>query len=385
GITMYYYDSVINSIEEELYIPYTRSYYMLKQDIDCLSYVNTRDVFYLMLNGTVYNINLESKKVETVVTGLDESRFVASGDNSVIAWQTGTELSQYQTIELFALNALVPTEITADAGSIIIPLGFMNQDFIYGIARTGDISKDASGSTIVPMYELRIQSVTGEVLMEYEQNGLYILDTDITDNMISLNRAYKNEETGEYIEASQDQIMNNQSEEETENIYTSVVTDEMETTYQTVLAKEPSSDTMKLLTPKEVIFEGSRAITLDEEDTVERYYVYVMGRIAGVYTDPAKAVNAAEEVFGVVVDKNDDYIWESGSRKEKTQLENIEEVQADEEHTSAEICLDAMMKYDGVYENIPALSGSDTVLSMLENNMDATVLDMTGCSLSAVL
>jgi len=385
GVAMYYYDSVINSVEEELYIPYKKSYNMLKQDIDCLSYVNTRGRFYLMLDGTVYSINMESKKVETIETGLNENRFVASKDNSMIAWQTGKELSEFQTLHLFDLNALVPVEITADAGSIIVPLGFMGQDFIYGAARTDDITTDASGRTVVPMYALRIQNIAGELLKEYRQDNIYILDVEITDNMIVLNRVSKNEETGFYEAATKDQIMNNQPQEATKNAYTSVVTEEMETTYQTVLAKAPSSDTIKLLTPREVIFEGSRALALDVEDTVSRYYVYVMGDIAGIYADAAEAVNRASEVFGVVVNKKCAYIWESGNRKTKTQLEGVEEVQADEGLSSTAICLDTMLKQEEVFKDTAVLLNENTVLSVLENNMEAAVLDLTGCPLNSVL
>ncbi len=385
GIAMYYYDSVINSIEEELYIPYKKSYNMLKQDIDCLSYVNSRGLFYLMLDGTVYSINMESKRAEGIETGLDENRFVTSKDNSIIAWQTGKELSEYKTISLFALNALVPVEITADEGGIIVPLGFMGQDFIYGAARMSDITTDASGRTIVPMYALRIQNIAGELLKEYRQDNIYILDVEITDKMIALNRVSKNEETGGYEAISEDQIMNNQPQEVTKNAYTSVVTDEMETTWQTVLAKTTSSDTIKLLTPREVIFEGSRALTLDVEDTVNRYYVYVMGDIAEIFADAADAVNRASEVFGVVINKNCSYIWESGNRKTKTQLEGIEEMQADESTSSTAICLDAMLKQEEIFKDTAALLNENTVLSVLENNLEATVLDLTGSSLNAVL
>ncbi len=385
GVAMYYYDSVINSVEEELYIPYEKSYNMLKQDIDCLSYVNTRGRFYLMLDGTVYSINMESRRVEAVETGLDENRFASSKDNSMIAWQTGKELQEFQTIHLFSLDALVPVEINADEGGMIVPLGFMGQDFIYGAARMSDVTTDASGRTLVPMYALRIQNIEGKLLKEYQQNNIYILDVKITENMIILNRISRNEETGEYEEALEDQIMNNQPQEATKNVYTSVVTDEMETTWQTVLAKTPSSDTIKLLTPREVIFEGSRALALDVEDTVNRYYVYVMGEIAEIYVDAAQAVNHASEVFGVVVNKNCSYIWESGNRKTKIQLEKVEEKQATEELSSTAICLDTMLKQEEVFKDTAALLNENTVLSVLENNMEAVVLDLTGCPLNAVL
>ncbi len=385
GIAMYYYDSVINSIEEELYIPYKKSYNMLKQDIDCLSYMNLRGLFYLMLDGTVYSVNLESRKVETVATGLDENRFVTSQDNSMIAWQTGMELSDYKNIQLFSLDSLVPVNIEAETGSVIIPLGFIEKDFIYGVARNNDIMRDTAGLLTVPMYALRIQNIAGEILKEYKQDNVYIQNVNITENMIELERLSKNEETEAYEVIEPDQIMNNEAIETGGNLYKPVVTEEMETTYQTILAKTPSSDTAKLLTPKEVIFEGSRAISLDEEDVINRYYVYVMGQINSVYTDAAEAVSKAEQLFGVVVNKGCAYIWESGNRKTKTQLDNIEEIQMTEGTTSVAVCLDVMMRHEEVFKDTEELLSRNTVLSAMEDNLDANVLDLTGCSLQSVL
>ena len=54
GVVVYNYNSMTNTVEEKIYIPYQKSYELLKNDISRLSYVNRVNVYYFMLNGCVY-------------------------------------------------------------------------------------------------------------------------------------------------------------------------------------------------------------------------------------------------------------------------------------------------------------------------------------------
>lgn len=381
GACIYSYDGGLNTVEEEMFFPYTKSFQMLKQDMTALSYINNRNIFYMLMDGSVYRINMESKKIEVIASNLDDNRFVSSEDNSMIAWQEDGS----DAIQLFSLNTASPVVITSDPGETIVPLGFMDSDLIYGCARLSEVTTDMSGSTVVPMYAVLIRNITDGILKEYRQDGVYMLGIEVEDNMITLDRAVYNVELGYYVETEPDQIMNNQSAHETKNKYTSVVTEEMETTYQTVLAKEPANNTLKKLSPKHVIFEGSRDIELEAEDDRERYYVYVMGAIVGIYADPAEAINRAAESFGVVVDRKDSYIWQSGNRYLAKQIKGLETNGVDGMRTSTACCVDEVLKLQGIYLDARTMMQGRTVLSVLKENLpDEMVLDLTGCSLDAV-
>ncbi|MBQ7582565.1 MAG: hypothetical protein IJU25_07065 [Lachnospiraceae bacterium] len=380
GACIYYYDGAVNTVEEEMFFPYTKSPQMLSLDMQALSYINKRNVLYMLMDGSVYRINMETRKIDVVETGLDDNRFVSSRDNSMIAWQVDRD-----QIEFFSLNAAEPVTLTADAGEYIIPLGFMDSDLIYGKARIAEITTDKSGSTVVPMYAIEIRNINDGILKEYRQDGIYTTDVTVEDNMITLSRVRWNAEIGFFEDVEDDQIMNNQSEHATKNQYTSVVTEEMETTYQTVLAKAPESNTVKKLSPKQVIFEGSRDVELTEEDNRERFYVYVMGDIVGVYADPADAIKRAEPSFGVVVDKRDSYIWQGGNRYLSKLIKGIEPQPSDALRSTTACCVDEMLKLNGVYLDARTILNGKTVIGVLNENLpDATVVDLAGCSLDAV-
>lgn len=423
GVAKYYYDYALNTIEEKFFLPYTKSYQLLEQEIESLSYINERGDFYVLLDGTIYSISDENNEVNIIQKGITEGRFVSSIDGSVIAWQPGETLSEYNEIKLLDLNWTSSSSILADNDCIIIPLGFMDHDIVYGVSRTSDFTTDETGRTVTPMYTVRIQDKNGNILKEYEYTNIYVTNVDILENQINLERMTRDSETGEYIKIEQDQIMNNELVSTMQNVYSSVVTDETETTYQTILRKDPATKTPKLVNPKEVLFEDSRDIVLADTDVLNRYYIYAKNDVAAVYTDASDAVMLARDVAGVVVNKNGSYIWESENRKSSTQITKIEVptlqvsgISSEEGDTSADeevyyeeelqdvfdsdevyaegsrtqkiygLCLAAMLQGQDVYKDTVKMAGEMSITDILKENLEGMdILDLTGCDLSDVL
>lgn len=387
GAAVYYYDSAINSIEERIYIPYTKSYELLKQDIECLSFVNAKNEFYLMMDVTIYCIDLVEQTYEEVVTGLTENRFVVADDESIVAWQIGDNIYSSDTIILNDLRRNKITEVTTDSGQTVVPLGFVDEDFIYGIARRSDIARDSMGRTVLPMYSVCIQDAEGNILKEYEQPNIFVTQIEINDNVINLERLQKSSDTGNYTIIANDQIMNNLLETSGKNVIKEVVTAARETILQVTLTRETSYKPSKLLTPKQVLYEGNHSLYFEDDSVkLSRYYVYAHGEIAGVYSEAAEAIIEAGEVSGVVVDDQCAYVWQKGNRASSTRIESIGEAMVTEEKNSLAVCLDAMLANAEVFKNTETLlAEGKTAIEILNENMDVRVLELTGCSLDAVL
>ena len=147
------------------------------------------------------------------------------------------------------------------------------------------------------------------------------------------------------------------------------------------------SKTIKILTPKEVVFEGGREITLTPESEIERYYVYGPEGVEAIYSAPGKAVMLAYEIGGVVTNDSGECIWLKGNRVTRNQIMAIKGEAATEERSSLAVCLDTMLKLEGIIRNSDYLLGQgQTVIEILEENLpDAQVLDLGGCTLDAVL
>ena len=70
-------------------------------------------------------------------------------------------------------------------------LGKIDENIIYGVAKTADIIKNADGTSTIPMYKVAIIDFDGNVLKEYEKEGIYITDASVSGNVITLNRVQK--------------------------------------------------------------------------------------------------------------------------------------------------------------------------------------------------
>ena len=238
------------------------------------------------------------------------------------------------------------------------------------------------------MYCVRIQSENGSVLKTYRKDGVYVTDSTIEENQITLSRVIWNEESGTYEETEDDQIMSNEQLQEGTNKIEEVVTENYETIAQIVVKNEIDAKSLKRLTPREVLFEGNHDVTLSELETTEaRYYVYGKNGIERIDSNPGKAVALAYTMSGVVVDDVGRYIWRRESRSARNQIMAITEDEMSETRSSLAVCLDTILKFEGVSRDTQRLlDRGSTVFTILGSDLqDSTVLDLTGCSLDAVL
>lgn len=387
GIAVYHFSGPLNTVEELAYIPSDSSFEVLQAEIDQLSYINKSGIFFFIHEGTVYAVNLENRTCEVMIAGLTEGSFKVSDSNRMLVWQTGRERHESKKLILMNLNTKEKTEIDAGAGEYIAPLGFMGEDLIYGLAKSDDIVHENTGSILFPMYYIKIQNESGEVLKSYKQSDTYVVGSEIQGNQINLYRV-KKEESGSYVEIANDQIINTKIETVGNNMIETVATQEYQKIVQIAVKSAIDTKALKRLTPKEVLFEGDREIVLKEkEDDVMRYYVYSKDGISGIFTDEGNAVNLAYELSGIVVNEKGDYVWIRGNRSLKNQIMAIKEAGITEEKNSLAVCLDTILQYEGVMRNSEyLLSRGENILDIMRSNLeDVRVLDLTGCSLDAIL
>lgn len=386
GLRIYYYNSAVNTIEEELYIPYEKTYQILKSEVEQLVYLSRENYLYLKLDEAVYEINLTEKTYSRIAEAAQDGSMKVSENNKMVVWQTGSSLYEAEELVLMDLAGRERVTIPAGRGEYIMPLGFMEEDLVYGLARKEDIYVDSAGRTTFPMYMLCICSSDGKTLKTYRQEDIFISSCTMQNNQITLNRLVKTE-SGAYAETTQDYIMNSNETADGKNIVGAVITESYGKYIQITVRKEIDEKSLQVVTPREVLYEGSRELVPDGGVAEERFYVYGPEGIAGVYDEPAKAVLLADSVAGIVMNDSGDYVWMRGNRAARNQIMAIEAVAADEENSSLAICLDAMLQLEGVFVNSEyLLARGKTVYDILDENLvEAQILDLKGCSPEAVL
>ncbi len=287
GIQIISYDNSLNTIEEEVYIPYSKSYAVLKDEMEQLLYRNRQQHVYFFLENGVYDVDLENRSAEQLVSIRQDDSLQVSENHEIIVWQEGDDINHSNQLNVRNLNTGEQTVIRAEDGEAIRPLGFMGEDIIYGVARESDIRTENSGQIFYPMYKVCISNSSGDNLKEYGQDGIYIVDCAIEGNQITLSRIQRSE-NGSYQEILDDQIMNNVEEEPGQNKVVTADIDIYERYVQIQTKTTIDTRTIKVLNPKEVVFEGGRELTLDAVSEVSRYYVYNAYGVQGIYSAPGK-------------------------------------------------------------------------------------------------
>lgn len=389
GIAVYFYNGAMNTIEEEAFIPYDKSFAVLKSDMEQLTYLNSNNELFLYLNGSIFCIKLEENSYEAVVENLPQGSLKVSESNRMVVWPEGDDLSKSRSLALMNLNNRSISKVEAGNGNFIRPLGFMEEDLIYGLVKASDIYTDNVGSVIMPMFCVNICSGSNNsITMNYQKPDTYVLDISIESNQINLERVSKGAVSGNYIPAADDQIMSNEIELSGENAVEVAVTGNLEKLVQIAVKGTINTKSLKFLTPKEVMYEGGHEIHLNyPKQDGNKYYVYGSDGIDRVYSNVAEAVNYAESTSGTVINESGNYIWVRGNRAVRNQITKVEAGTADEENSSLAICLNSMLAAEGITRNSQYfLDQGETALSILQEQLpDAEILDLSGCSLDAVL
>jgi len=413
GIEVCYYNSLTNTIEEQIFIAYDKSPQILMADVERFAYVNKHNELFAFIDGSICRINIDTKSYAVIVSSLNEENFYVSENNQMIVWQ-----EEPDCLMLMNLNTEEIMEIRAEEGECSRAIGFMNDDIVYGIANEQDVSLDRLGTSIFPMKKLLIQSADGTILKTYENENIYVMDGEIKDNQLNLIRvegirevledeeedvpgdAEESESQGleentkeklgmlvELVPVIDDQITSNAEVEEGTNKKVSVVTDLYETIQQIELKKEIDTRGIKFLTPKIVLFEGGRRLEMEEEFVPTRYVVYAKGVVSGIYSNSSDAVNFAYSNVGTVVDYYGNEIYKRGETVERNQIMAIEEAKVTQEKDSMAVCLDTMLQFEGISRNTEyMLAQGQNAQEILKNNLkEYDILNLTGCPMDVAL
>lgn len=385
GIQVCYYSSTMNVTEELAFLPYTKSADILAAEMENLSFANGKNDLYLMLDGNIYRVGLEDLSSEIVARGLDEDGYRVSEDGSMLVWEEIGQGDFARSLVLMNLNSGESVAIEAGDGNFIRPLGFMGEDLIYGVARQEDIREDDLGYTVFPMFRVEIRDFNGEIFKTWQQDGYYITGCAIEGNQINLERV--SAASGELAEAGAEQILYSDEIAEKHNGVETAATEALENIVRISLRSQADSRKVKILTPGEVLFEGSREVVLEKADHPERYYVYGRHGAVDILSSPSAAARLAYENLGTVAAEDGSYVMKRDRLHTANQIMAIQGTSAEAGKSSLAVCLDAIFSFEGLMRDSQHLldQGMD-VLAILEQNLEERrILDLRGCSLDIVL
>ena len=382
GVSVYYFNSARNRLVEQVWIPSGKSFEILKNDIELLSYTGGGNELSIFLNGSIYKVDLENCIAETVAGNLKRNNIVVSKNNRYVAWQSEDK----GTVTLANLSNGQKRDIQKGENYEVIPLGFVGNDFVYGVADKTKFISNSSGISFDLMSVVYIEDYDGNVLKTYTENNIYITRAVVTEAEVVLKRIYMDGGNGNYASVSDDEIVSNIAEDTAKNTVITATTENLETVVEIELMQKLSGK-IRLVEPEEVLANSETTLYIQETDGEDLYYVYANGKIDGIYATESEAVNAANDDSGIVLDSNQTYIWKKGDRKTETRISSIEESQMGEGETSLAISLEALLSNAGISVKVSDLLNADeNAMEIIEDKIEgAKALNLSGCTLNSVL
>ena len=387
GINVFHYDSVGNTIEEILFIPYDKSSEMLKAEWGKLFYVSDGNVFYLLAEDVLYRIDLDVRETQRVIEGLNPGRFAVSEDGRYIAWQEGEDADRAEALKIMDLEEEETRTINGGGDEFLRPIGFVESDFVYGLARAEDVITDAAGNTRFPMYRVTIVDKDSQAVKDYQKEGFYVSKAYVDRDTIFLDREIRTEAGYESVE--QDTIKNQQIESSRKIAIETSQSEKKQSQVQIVLedGKMESAKRLQITVPKEIALTEKRNVKLDTGKGHENYCVYSGGRILLSTSSLTEAIVLADQNMGVVIGQEQKYIWRRGRKSVQPMIGAGEVDIAGVSESSASRCLNYLLRTEEINIDVDDLiARGETPKQILTEALNGRkVMDLTGCSVEQVL
>ncbi|MEE1086236.1 MAG: hypothetical protein U0L05_03560 [Schaedlerella sp.] len=359
GVSVYSYSISENAVEEKAFIQSNKSFAIADDELGKMIYYNQEQkMLYILTGGTFYQINMESEKQTVLAEGLDDDQYAISEDGHLLAYQLNGDVNTASEVQVMDLSSGETYVAKAADNEAIKPLGFITGDFICGYVRAEDVGTSVTGEELLPMYKMEILEMGNKVAKTYAPENIYISDVWVDENQITLNRMTK--ENSVYTGTTRDYITNTEETRNRAILLDTFSTDLKEKQNRFVFEEKIEKQEPKVIVSNMQIKKKILTVAFDSEVKKDQYYVYGLGKLQGIYDNAAQSILEAEEISGVVISSEQEYIWESGNRDLGYSIE-CEPFTKAEGQTSLSACMEYMEKYE------------------------AERMDLTGCSLSQVM
>ncbi len=359
GIMLCSYDAGSSLVTEQGFLESMENTERIQIDMgNCLYLTQDGKTVWSLLNGILYKVSLENADVQTFAEGINNGCYQGSKSGRYFAWLKEGKMYASTVIESADLETGTVREITAAEGELLRPLTFMKEDLVYGSARSAEVSVPHGGNGVFPMYRLDFVNGEGSVVKTYEPNGIYVTQVHRTDNLLNLDRVAWNGSA--FSKATPDQIV---STDTVEDVSLGISTQETTRRKTVVLLRAGGSlseSTAAVASGKMTLSSGASCVTMPSNPEPESLYmIYAAGGLDAMCTYPNDAIVKADELFGVVIDRDQNYVWVRGDKENACEIE---------------------------LDDVPSVMRTGTLdIHELEIGLGRSVVDLTGCTLEEVL
>ncbi len=325
GILYYTYDNSEDTIIEKFFMPTIKDYERLKEDVERLSYVNEKGMLYLYYDGNVNGIDINSLEVVAAASNLNDSKFACSKSGQFIAFlDNAADIFHAEKICFMDLEKEKKLDIW-EAGKFLRTLGFIGEDFIYGLAEQNsqDDSEKYTDLYEMPYSEIRIVDSSLQLKTSYGKENMYFGNAFVTGGRIHFNEYIY--DGNQYINAGDDSIISNKGEINIELEGINSYQDQLLEKTWYLEIKDIENKEIRHFTPKNLSIEKATPVELKKSadaDGEQEFYYYTLGHYRGACRTFQRAYQLSYENFGYIMDGDYRILWNRTDRENSSNIKD---------------------------------------------------------------
>ena len=111
------------------------SYDIMKKETGRFTYYNAQtNTFYYLLDETLYEVSLADMTQTAIVEGIPSAKYLVSANRKLVAYPNAAEDENVTAITIQNFETGETYEKTCATGDLLLALGFVENDLIYGCA-----------------------------------------------------------------------------------------------------------------------------------------------------------------------------------------------------------------------------------------------------------
>lgn len=382
GVMIYHFRHEDVLLEELIFIPFGKGFEQLRSGIEELAYMNDSGQVYMMLEDSVYKIDVTLGRMETAWTGLGSGNCVASDEGILV-------MAESDSSRLKVIDLNTDKERYIEGGEyLIVPLGFAGEDLIYGLVEPKLAVEDSTGVVQMPMSEVRIVDSDLKEIKSYQKNGSYVMRINITSGniLLKIGKAVQNGGYTDYEDAGEDYIVRNREEDtglmrlvsqkdsirglqnwlqlDTANSFVPIT--------QTARYLDPGYDITKEYIPS---------------DSVELcYYVYTKGHLDAVFETIQEAIvyGNSTNAGATVMSSHKQVAWQRAGRAYIWELKLSAIGKADNSDALNRVILEAITGFEG-WDMPGQIDSGLPLFAAMTDYLPTETVDLSGLDLTDVL
>ncbi len=388
GMILYTYHPVDQTVEERAYFPVNTTYEILKEAMGDFSYCNYEDIFYFHLYDTIYSYNLITGVLSVIAEDVGEDGMVYVKSKQMLAWQTRKEQGRTNLVHVLNLDLGTQNDIHAGGDEILGLLGAIDDNLILGRSKKENALFQEDGTLVAAYKRVEIVDFDGNKLKNYEKDGYYVVEADIQENIVRLERVTRESAGRRYQVAEPDFILNQAASQNRSIRLSKRVTELMKTEYYLSLPEnvqiEKKPDTANT---KNVVITENTTVRINMPEHFNDYYLtYAYGTIVQLTKEPGEAILVADETTGSVIGSSGFVIWSRGVKAASAGLREIVPVLTRNAGNSLMACVKMLLNYCNVEADLSQYRVEEGLLTeWLSQYLRSHIIKLNGVTLDEAL